>query len=107
MLKYIYRYVIENDAKDYNLIKEDIYIPDFTGEQNSFRIKGTKFIFENENNISDLIKPTEDIFNKGIETSEINGKDFIDPQIEVVENILKKQPPNFLTSRFFYMTKAT
>ena len=107
MLKYIYRYVIENDAKDYNLIKEDIYIPDFTGEQNSFRIKGTKFIFENENNISDLIKPTEDIFNKGIETSEINGKDFIDPQIEVVENILKKQPPNFLTSRFFYMAKAT
>ena len=30
MLKYIYRHVIESNVKYYNLIKEDIYIPDFT-----------------------------------------------------------------------------
>ena len=31
ILKYIYKYVIENDVKDHNLTKEDIYIPDFNG----------------------------------------------------------------------------
>ena len=36
---------------------------------------------------SDLMKLTEDIFNTGTETSEINENDFIDPQIEMVENI--------------------
>ena len=57
MLKFKYKYVIENDVKDYNLVKEDIYILDFTqGIKNSFSIKGAKFIFENENNISNLIK---------------------------------------------------
>ena len=77
LLKQIYKYVIENDVKDYNLVKEDIYIPDFTGgRKSSFSVKGAEFIFENENNISSLIKPTEDIFNTSIETSEINEKGF-------------------------------
>ena len=84
------------------MTKEDIYIPDFTGgRKNSFRIKGTNFLFNNQNNISDLIKPTEDIFNTSIETSEINEKDFIDPQIEVVENILKKQTTKFFNESGF------
>ena len=70
------------------MVKEDIYIPNFTdGRTNSFRVKGAKFIFENENNILDLIKPTEDIFNTGTETSEINENNFIVPQIEIVKNI--------------------
>ena len=76
-------------------------------KKNSFKIKGAKFIFENENNISDLIKPTEEIFNTGTERFEINESNFFDPQIETVENIFKKQPKKIFNELFFYMTKAT
>ena len=106
-LKYIYNYVIENDVKDYNLTKEDIYIPDFSGSRkNSFRVKGANFIFYNQNNVTDLIKPREDIFNTGIETSEIKEKDFIDPQIEVVENILRKKTTEIFNELFFLYDKS-
>ena len=89
------------------MVKEDIYIPDFTGgRKNSFRVKGAKLIFENENNISDLIKPTEDIFYTGTETSDINESDFIDPKIGTVENILKKQPTKFFNESFFLYGKS-
>ena len=33
LLKYVYKYVIENDVKDYNLVKEESYIPDFTSRR--------------------------------------------------------------------------
>ena len=105
-IQIVYKYIIEKEVKNYNLTKEDIYMPTFTdGRKNSFRVKGGEFFFENENNISSLIKPTEDIFNTGIETSEINEQDFIDPQIEKI--FKKNNRQNFLTSRFFYKTKAT
>ena len=107
MLKYIYNYVIENDVKDYNLTKEDIYIPDFSGgRKNSVRVKGANFIFHNQNNITDLIKPREDIFNTGIETSEIKEKDFIDPQIKVVESILRKKTTEIFNELFFLYDKS-
>ena len=50
-----------------------------------------------------MIKLSEDIFNTSIETSEINEKDFIDPQIEVVENILKKQTTKFFNESGFFI----
>ena len=53
-----------------------------------------------------MIKPTEYIFNTGIETSEINENDFIDPQIEVVKNILKKQPTKCFSDSVFLYNKS-
>ena len=95
--------MIEKEVKNYNLTKEDICMPSITvSRENSFRVKLSKFIFENKINILSLLKPTETIFNTGVETSEINEKDFIDQQIEMVKNILKETTENiFLTSRFF------
>ena len=70
------------------MTKEDVYMPSFTdGRKKSFRVKEAEFIFEKENNILYLIKPTEGTFSTGTEMSGINEKDFIDPQIEIVENI--------------------
>ena len=53
-----------------------------------------------------MIKPTKDIFNAGIETSEINENDFIDPQTKGVENVLKKQPTIFFNESFFIYDKS-
>ena len=45
---------------------------------------------------------TEDIFNTGVKTSEINEKDFINLQMETIENIFKKQTTKLLMSPFLY-----
>ena len=53
-----------------------------------------------------MIKPTEDIFNTGTERFEINENNFIDPQIETVENIFKKQPKKIFSELFFLYDKS-